>query len=141
MIFFSLLFQIETLKADPIGDSYSVSEIHPEQVILVRQLNSHKRNYLINFDSMSLTYIGSGDVTPNNDGTFLVRWAKAYFNSGGAYWYDVVKDSSGESLSVIDHHAANYCIQNTEFNNMLSPSLLEKLKQQNATEFCVYIKK
>lgn len=140
LIFFSLLFQFEIAKADPIGNSYSVSELHPEQVILVRQLNTHKRNYIIDFDSMSLTYIGSGEVTPNEDGTLLVRWEKGYFNRGGAYWYDVVKDSNGNLLSVMDHHDANHCIPNSEFSILLSSALTENLNQINATNFCVYVK-
>lgn len=128
------------VHSDPVQDSYSITNLSVDEIILTQQLTTHRRNYLVNFEKMQITYIGDGDVIPLADGTFLNNWAKSYFNGGGAFWYSSIRKPSGELIAVLDFPEANNCIPSIEFKNKLNETLVLLLSSANKKEFCVFQK-
>ena len=132
-------FAIQT-RSEPAQDSYTVTTLSTDEIVLTQQLTTHKRNYLVNFEYMQLTYINDGDVIPLKDGTFLNNWVKSYFNGGGAFCYSSIRKPSGELIAILDQPEANNSLPRVEFNKLLNETLSQMLSSANKKELCVYQK-
>ena len=115
-------------------------EIKPLETIygihLIQHETTHKRNFIIALDDQSMTYIGDGDVEFESNGNIINRGAKSYFKTGGAFWYDLKRDSKGNPIAVLDVSNATNCYGLESFFETIA----KLLAQQGKDKLCVWVK-
>lgn len=106
---------------------------------LIQYETTHRRNYIIDFDNASMTYIGDGDVEFTPNGNIINRFKKSYFTNGGAFWYDLIRNPTGNVIQILDREDANNCYKEKDLINF-DISITKILKAQGKNELCVWEK-
>ena len=119
---------IDRIEIKPLESIYGIH--------LIQHETTHKRNFIIGLDDQSMTYIGDGDIEFEPNGSIINRGAKSYFKTGGAFWYDLKRDSKGNPIAVIDAPNATNCYGVKSFYEKIS----KLLAKQGKDKLCVWEK-
>ena len=115
-------------------------EIKPLETIygihLIQYETTHIRNFIIDLDNQSMTYVGDGGIDFEPNGNIINRGAKSYFKTGGAFWYDLKRDSKGKPIAVLDAPNATNCYGVERFFETIT----KLLAQQGKDKLCVWVK-
>ena len=122
---------IERVEIKPLANIYGIH--------LIQHETTHRRNYIIDLNNASMTYIGDGDVEFMPDGNIINRFKKSYFNNGGAFWYDLIRDSTGSVIEILDRADANNCYEGEALNNF-DHSIKKIMHTQGKEKLCVWEK-
>jgi len=122
---------IQRLELRPLENIYGAH--------LIQYESTHRRNYILDLDNGSMSYIGDGDIEIKQDGTIINRFKKSYFNQGGAFWYDLKRDLKGIPIEVIDRNDATNCYEGEELEQF-DDSIITLLEKQKKKTFCVWEK-
>ena len=122
---------IERVEIKPLANIYGIH--------LIQYETTHRRNYIIDLKDSSMTYIGDGDVEFMPNGNIINRFKKSYFNNGGAFWSDLIRDPTGKVIKIIDRADANNCYEGEALNNF-DVSITKIMHAQGKAKICVWEK-
>jgi hypothetical protein len=122
---------IDRIEIKPLESIYGIH--------LIQYETTHRRNFIIDLDDQSMIYVGDGDIEFEPNGNIINRWKKSYFNKGGAFWYDLMRDPKGNPIAVLDMPNATDCYEGDDLKKF-HESITKLLSQQNKDKFCVWQK-
>jgi len=134
--------EIKVLLKDIIDvekDSYKIIQTNKDNFYhVIVDYSTHDRNYIYNVKSKTLSSIGDGGVVIKDD-VIHRYWAKSYFDGGGAFWYNIKVDFSGEYLELVNIEKDKKCYSIEKFKHM-SNEFIKLFKKQKLDKLCVWHK-
>jgi len=89
---------------DSLGDSgiSEVTQLESGKTIIAYRMATHKRNVLYNPETDAFKTMPDGDIKILSEKPFryLSMWKKSYFNVGGAFWFNAMRDDRDRLLSL-----------------------------------------
>ena len=134
--------EIKVLLKDIIDvekDSYKIIQTNKDNFYhVIVDYSTHDRNYIYNVKSKTLSSIGDGGVVIEDDVIYR-NGAKSYFDGGGAFWYNIKVDFSGEYLELVNIEKDKKCYSIEKFKHM-SNEFIKLFKKQKLDKLCVWHK-
>ena len=135
--------EIKILLIDVIDiekDIYKITETTNDNFYhVVVDYSTHDRNYIYNVKDKKLSPIGDGSIEIKDDAIYRY-WAKSYFdNVGGAFWYNIKVNYSGEYIELIPMEKDAKCYSIDKFKHM-TDEFVNVFKKQKLDKLCVWHK-
>ena len=120
-------------------DIYKITETTNDNFYhVVVDYSTHDRNYIYNVKDKKLSPIGDGSIEIKDDAIYRY-WAKSYFDGGGAFWYNMKVNYSGEYIELIPVEKDAKCYSIDKFKHM-SDEFVSVFKKQKLDKLCVWHK-
>ena len=121
-------------------DIYKITETTNDNFYhVVVDYSTHDRNYIYNVKDKKLSPIGDGSIEIKDDAIYRY-WAKSYFdNVGGAFWYNIKVNYSGEYIELIPMEKDAKCYSIDKFKHM-TDEFVNVFKKQKLDKLCVWHK-
>jgi len=106
--------------------------INNDLILFTIEMATREDNVMLNRTLAQLTVFPSGYISEFDSDSVIVRKKKSYFETGGAFWYDIRVDYTGELIQFIDVENGT-CL---EIKDLPMP-LRSKLTNNERKKLCV----